>query len=262
MGNAQAQLLDAKAADSLYAEAAGFTPDDPALFSDRAASLLKQGKLSEARPLAEKALAIGPSARNHLVLGRILFKQGNYAAAKPHLEAAIVADPNLDTGYALGVTYLKLKDPQHARMLFAEMRKGLGDTPELDVVISRAYQEAWAWREAIEYLQAAISRNPTAAQLHYFLGLAYVTRDAAGDIPLATKEFRAELRNSPQDARSHYMLGYVLLGSGRYAESENELRRASTREPESPDAFIDLGQLYLQSHRLSEAEAAERKTLH
>jgi tetratricopeptide (TPR) repeat protein len=261
LGNAQALLLDQDAAGKLYAEAATFTPQSPALLSDRAAALLKQGKLSEARPLAEQSLAMEKSARSQLLLGRILFKQGNYAAAKPHLEAAIVAEPSLDTGYALGVTYLKLKDPQHARMLFAEMRQGLGDTADLDVVISRAYQEAWAWREAIEYLQAAIARRPASGQLHYFLGLAYVTRDATGDIALAAKEFRAELRNSPTDARSHYMLGYVLLKQRQYAESETELRKAAALEPASPDAFIDLGQLYLQSHRLPEAEAAERQAI-
>ena len=181
--------------------------------------------------------------------------------AKPHLAAAIVADPSPQTGYTLGVTYLKLKDPQHARMLFAEMRKGLGDTADLDILISRAYQEARAWPEAIQHLQAAVARNPKSPQLLYFLGLAYVTRDAAGDIPLATKEFRSELRINPQDARSHYMLGYVLLRQREYAESESELLRAAALEPESPDAFIDLGQLYLQSHRLREAEAAERKAM-
>jgi tetratricopeptide (TPR) repeat protein len=222
---------------------------------------LQQGRLSEARLLAEKSLASAPGIRNQLLLGRILFKQGNYAAAKPHLEAAIIAEPSLDTGYALGVTYLKLKDPQHARMLFADMRKGLGDTPDLDVVISRAYQEAWAWREAIEELQSAVIRHPAAAQLHYFLGMAFVTRDAIGDLSLATKEFRAELRNSAQDARTHYMLGYVLLRQRQYPESENELHKAAALEPENPDAFIDLGQLYLQSHRLEESEAAERQAI-
>ena len=91
LGNAQAQLLDSRAGGELYEEAASFAPDDPALLSDRAAALLRQGKLSQSRPLAERSLAIEPSPRNQLLLGRILFQQGNYAAARPHLEAAIVA---------------------------------------------------------------------------------------------------------------------------------------------------------------------------
>ncbi|HEX4484916.1 MAG TPA: tetratricopeptide repeat protein [Terriglobales bacterium] len=261
MGNAKAQLLDIDGSGRLYEDASAFAPEDPALLSDHAAALLKQGKISEARPLAERSLALEKSTRNELLLGRILFKEGNYAAAKPHLEAAILADPNPDTGYALGVTYLRLKDSEHARMLFAEMRKGLGDTADVDVLISRAYQEAWAWREAIDYLRAAIARHPKAAQLHYFLGLAYVTRDQAGDVVLATREFRAELLNGSQDARSHYMLGFVLLRQKQYAESESELQRASSLEPDSPDPFIDLGQLYLESKRPREAELAERKAI-
>ena len=82
-------------AEKLYEEASGFSPNDPALsVGSRARALLKQGKISEARPLAEKPWRWKRIRYNQLLLGRILFKQGNYAAAKPHLEAAIVADPN------------------------------------------------------------------------------------------------------------------------------------------------------------------------
>ena len=262
LGNGQGQLRDFKAANEFFDEAASFTPDDPALTLDRAAASLQAGNLSPAKSLAEKSLASDPNnARAQWILGRVLFQQGDYSAAKPHLEAAVVAAPGLDVGYALGVAYLKLKDEQHARLLFADMLKGLGDTPEIHVLISRAYEEVWAWPEAIQQLTNGIARHPKAPQLHYFLGLAYATRDEAGDIPRAIEQFRFELQISPQDARTHYMLGYELLKQQELGEAEGELRHATSLGPNSPDAFIDLGQVYMESHRLPEAEAAARKAI-
>jgi len=262
LGNAQGQLRDFKAAHESFEEAASFAPDDPAFALDRALASLQAGDLSAAKVLAEKSLAADPNnARAQWVLGRVLFQQGVYAEAKLRLEATVVAAPGLDVGYTLGVTYLRLKDEQHARMLFADMLKGLGDTPEMHILISRAYEEVGAWREAIQQLTTGIARHPKAPQLHYFLGLAYATRDEVVDSPRAIQQFRAELEINSRDARSHYMLGYELLKQHELAGSESELRRATSLEPDSPDAFIDLAQLYLENQRLSEAEAAARKAI-
>jgi tetratricopeptide (TPR) repeat protein len=262
LGNGQGQLRDFQAGKESFEEAASFAPNDPALALDRASASLQVGDLPAAKSFAEQSLASDRgNPRAQWILGRTLFQQGDYSAAKPHLEAAVVAAPGLDVGYALGVTYLKLKDAQHARLLFADILKGLGDTPEIHVLISRAYEEVWAWPEAIQQLTTGIARHPKAPQLHYFLGLAYATRDEAGDNPRAIHKFRAELEINPQDARSHYMLGYELLKQHELTGAESELRRATSLEPDSPDAFIDLAQLYMESHRLSEAEAAARKAI-
>src|SRR5437660_2812960 len=69
-------------------------------------------------------------------------------------------------------------------------------------------------------------------------------RDGESGFPLAIPEFRAELKINPDDYRSHYLLGYILLKQRNLKEAENELTRAAALEPQNPDPLIYLGQLY------------------
>ena len=57
------------------------------------------------------------------------------------------------------------------------------------------------------------------------------------------------------------MLGYILLRQHNLEEAETELVRAGELDPQNPDPFIYLGQVYLETNRLKEAETAARKAI-
>ena len=237
-------------------------PRNTGLLANRAALLVRQNKLDEAKSAAEAALQVSPNDPDILsLLGNILFQKGDYAGAKKYLEQSVASKANMQTGYQLGITYLKLKDINHARLLFDEMLAGLGDTVQLRILIGRAYRDAEYWNESIEELKKAIAKHPKATQAHYFLGLAYLGRDNDSGLPEAIPEFRAELQVNPNDYRSHYMLGYGLLKQHDLAGAEAEFTRASTIEPENRDPWIYLAQLYAEADRKSEAEQAARKAI-
>jgi len=262
VANAYARLGDFGAAAKLFEEALVLSPQNSDVRLDYSVMSLQEGKPLEAKMLAEKALELAPdNAKTHSVLGRVLFAQGDYRAAKEHLEAAAAAAPDFDIGYLLGITYIKLNDLNRAAMLFNEMTSGLGDSPQIHVYFARAYRAGGHLDQAIEELKRANARDSRVPQAHYFLGLAYLERDSESGFPEAMPEFRAELKVNPDDERSHYLLGYILLRQRNLKEAEPELVRATQLEPRNPDPFIYLGQLYMETNRLKEAEAATRTAI-
>lgn len=262
MANVQTSIGDFKVAGDYLDQAISFAPEDSGLLRDRAQVYLSDGKLDEAGTFARKAQRPGATdAKTEYLLGRISMEKGDYKAAKEHLERAIVTAQTVEIGYSLGTTYLKLNDLTRARQLFTEMILGLGDTPGLRLLIAKAYRETQFWDQAIEELKNTVTKYPKAAQVHYFLALAYMGRDEDAGIPQAVPEFRAELENQPDDARSQYMLGYALLKQHDQKGAEVALQRAAVLDPQNADPWVYLGQLYSDSGRKPEAEAALRKAI-
>jgi tetratricopeptide (TPR) repeat protein len=258
----RARLGKFQEAQTLLEAGLTLSPENADLLLDFSAMRLEQNNLADAKSLAEKALQVAPkSARAEYLLGNTLCQQNDYAAAKQHLEAAVVGAPNFETGYLLGLTYLKLKDLAHAEMLFKDMEKGLGDTAKLHISFGRAYRNGGFVERSVEELKKAVALDPTEPQVHYFLGLAYLGRDGDSGFPQAAPEFREELKRHPDDYRSHYLLGYILLKQHNLVEAETELKRAATLDPRSPDPLIYLGQLYSETNRPQQAEAAFRKAI-
>ena len=251
-------------ATNLFEEAARLAPEDDSVQLDYASLRLQQKDLAGAQSLAGQVIARhpkNPAAR--VVLGQILFSKHEYDAARKELEVVVVAAPSFDVGYLLGLTYVKLNDLPHARMLFEEMVTGLGDSAEIHMRFGRAYGNGeWeALQYSIDEFKKAIAKNERLPQAHYFLALAYLGRDGESGFKTAIPELEAEAKLSPNDERTHYLLGYIALRQQRFAEAEKELLRATQIDPQNPDPLISLGQLYTDKERDSEAEAILRKAI-
>jgi tetratricopeptide (TPR) repeat protein len=251
-------------AAALFDEALRLAPDDARTRVEYAQLRFQQEKFVEARALAEKVLATFPdNAQAHSLLGQILFAQGDFKGAREHLESAVVEAPGFDVGYLLGLTYIKLNDFDRARLVFDDMTTSFGDTAKLHMMFGRAYKQG-GW-EALDYsvkeLKTAIAKDGRAPRAHYLLALAYIDRDGESSFAQAVAELQAELKISPEDSRSHYLLGYVALKQHNPKAAEAYLLRASQLDPKNPDPLIYLGQIYEDADRSSEAEASLRKAL-
>jgi tetratricopeptide (TPR) repeat protein len=249
-------------ADKLFAEAFSLAPENANLNVDYAALRLEQGNPKDAGAFADKGARLAPDdPRAQYILGSALFQQQDYKGAKEHLEKAIVAQPSIQTGYLLGVTYIKLNDLTRATLLFNEMVVGLGDTPQIHMLFGRAYREGDYLDQTIGEMKKAIAKNAKIKLAHYLMAMAYLERDGDSGFAEAVPELEAELKVSPDDARTHYMLGYIALKRHDSKQAEQELARASELDSENPDPLISLGQLYFDSGRLPEAEKTLRRAI-
>jgi tetratricopeptide (TPR) repeat protein len=269
LADALRQIADGKTqagefddADNLFREALGLAPESANVNIDYAALRLEQGNAKEAKPLAERAVQLAPdNAQAQYMLGSALFQQQDYEGARQHLEKAVVANAKFEIGYLLGITYIKLNDLNRATLLFNEMVAGLGDTPQIHVLFGRAYREGDYLEQAIGELRKAIKRDNKIKVAHYLTAMAYLERDGDSGFSEALPELEAELKVNPDDARTHYMLGYIALKRHDTKLAEVELSRAAELDSENPDPLISLGQLYLDAGRLPEAEKTLRRAI-
>jgi tetratricopeptide (TPR) repeat protein len=262
MANGRAHQGATKAAIQLFKDALAVAPENSEIHLDYAVACLDAELLPEAKTQAEEAVRFAPeNPRAQFILGRVLYAQADYAGAKTHLELAVAAKPNFEMGYSLGLTYLKLDDQNRARLLFDEMISGLGDLAALHVYFGHAYWETDHVDKAIVEYKLALAKDPKVPQAHYFLGLAYLSRDEDKGWDEEAQEDRDEIKNNPNDFRAHYELGNIALKQHRAEEAERELKRASELAPDNPDTLIYLGEFYAGQNRPQEAEAAMRKAI-
>src|SRR5260370_40508638 len=143
------------------------------------------------------------------------------------------------------------------------MVTGLGDSAQIHILFGRAYGKGeWeALDNAIAEIKKAIAKDAQVREGHYLLGMAYLTRDGESAFPKVVPEFQAELKNSPNDPRCHYMLGYIALKQHDPKTAELELKRAAALDPKNPDPLVYLGQLFADAGRDEEAETARRRSI-
>ena len=260
--NARAKEGKPSQAIDLFNDAVAIAPDNPEVHLDFAVLYLDRQNFDAAKAQAGEAARLAPdNTRAQYILGRALYGLEDFAGAKAHLEAAVAAKPDFEMGYALALDYLQLKDLNRTRLLFDEMIAGLGDSAPLHVYFGHAYWLTSNFDKAIAEYKLALAKNPKVPQAHFFLGIAYLSRDEDKGWDEAAQEQRDEIKNNPNDFRPHYELGNIALKQHRADEAEHELKRASELDPDNPDPLISLGEIYAGQNRPQEAEVAMRTAI-
>jgi tetratricopeptide (TPR) repeat protein len=259
---AYAGLGSSDKAAGLFDEALRLAPTNAEVRLDYGRMRLQNGDFAAARALGEQVLKDEPeNVKGQTLLGQALYRQGDYKDARPQLEAVAAAEPTFDIAYLLGMNYIKLNDIMRTRLVFDDMLAGFGDTARLHMLFGMAYREGELYDDAIAELKKALAKDSAVRQAHYFLALAYLVRDGESGFPAAVEELHGELKVNPSDSRTHYLLGYIAMKQRKPQEAEPELLQSSTLDPTNPDPLLYLGQLYSDSDRNTEAEAAMRKAI-
>jgi len=187
------------------------------------------------------------------LLGNILFMEGDFPAAVDQLQAVMEEGSDLSAAYSLALTYLKLNNLAKATVVFDEMLASMGSSPELHVLIGRAYREGDQFDLAAGEFHKALSLKPEVARAHAYLGIVYLLQRGDAGLAEARHEFEAELLQNPGDYASHYNLGVIHFKQHEIALAEQELAKAIQLVPDSPDAYFYLGQARLQTGKTKEA---------
>lgn len=246
----------------LFEEAQALVPSDVDLRVDYAEACRRAGDLQKAQSLAQDALTAEPAnAEAHLTLGRVLSELGQRPAAIEQFEAAVGIHPDFEDTYALGNEYLRAKDLPNAEKVFAGILQASGDTPAVGISIGTAYAQRGYPDQAIGEFKKVIAKHPKYPGAHYSLGAAYLVGASDAMYPQAAEQFREELALNPNDYLSRYQLGYIELSQHKLKEAEVDLGRAVALDASNPDAFLSLGQLYVETNRAADAETALRKSI-
>jgi tetratricopeptide (TPR) repeat protein len=264
LGNLAAEeKSDSEEAAHLLEEALEAQPENVEARVDLGTVYFRQGHLDKANTQASQATKDDPrNARALHLRGNIEFAQGNFAAAEGDLHAAMGLQGDFDTAYSLGLAYLSLHKLAETKLLFDEVLNDMGSTPQLHVLLGRAYRETGYLDEAIREFKKAVEMDPRYPRVHYYLALAYLAQGEKERIPTARALFEQELAIEPHEFFSTYFLGVIYLEDRNFSAAEEYLKRALRLQPDNPDPLLYLGQVYFETSRPQLAVESLKRSIH
>jgi tetratricopeptide (TPR) repeat protein len=135
---------------------------------DRGIEAFRKSNYAEAESLLRKAVEQqGENARAHAYLALVLVEQQKISEAEPHAKKAEELDPALGK-LALGRVYVEQKKLEEAE---AALKDATPD--ELQDVRGLLNFHKGRLQEAVDDLEAYLSKYPEQAYAHYYAGLAY-----------------------------------------------------------------------------------------
>ena len=237
--------------------------DNSSIKIDLAAAYLQSNQIEKALEEAKSAVESDPkNAYARYILGNIYFTKEDYKAALPELEKVLILAPNFDAARALGLTYLYLKQPERAKLLFEEMETALKEkNSELHILFGQAYEQTNYPLEAEREFKRALEINPKQPKAGFFLGYVILQYGGSGRLAEAGQAFEKELRLTPNDFFANFFAGVTASSENNHAKAVGLLQKAVLLNPNSSEAFLFLGQSQMETGDLKSAEKSLRRAL-
>lgn len=257
-----------------------FVSDYPRQMVYIAASVLgltfyTQGQNDQALALFEKAIANAPESSGNgqeiLYFHRatIRYQQGRPAESIADLQQALSLKPDFfEAHYNLALAYSEgCATNQQRQQAITEAEAAVQLAPssaQAHALLGDLYRQQGRYPEAIAELEAAVQLDPADATTLEGLAAAYQRNDqpneAADTWQQAISLRRAAVAESDLvTAEPHLALGDSLLGAVEYDEALVEYLTAQEIEPENPQVYQALGNVYYWLGRFDEAEEAYRQ---
>lgn len=201
-------------------------------FALAAAYLARKDNKSAAKLFSEMLSSAGESAAIHMDFGRAYGEAGFPEEAIVEFKKALAMDPKLPgLHYSLGASYMlsmgEIDYPQATAEFHKELQLHPNDFLSYSQLGSIELGEH-NYTEAEHDLRRATELRPDDPDIFLFLGQLYVDTNRPADAEAALRKSIAltvdPSRNHYQVHRAHYLLGRILLQSGRADEAKTEMR--------------------------------------
>lgn len=230
---------------------------------DLAVAYLRMNEIEKALEEAKSAVESDPkNGYARYILGNIYFTQDKYEAALPELEKVLLLEPTFDAANALGLTYLHLKQPERAKLLFEEIQASLKkDNAELHILFGQSYEQTNYPLEAEREFKRALEINPKQLKANFFLGYVILQHGGSARLSEAGKAFEKELELTPEDFFANFFAGVVASSENDNQKAVGLLQKAIRINPQSSEAHLFLGQTQMETGDLKTAEKNLRRSL-
>jgi len=168
--------------------------------------------------------------------------KADYAGARRELERAGVLQPDLDAGYTLGMTYLRLKQLERAKLLFEEMQTALGNSARAHLLFGRAYEETGFSAEAEREFRQALAIDDKTPRAHFYLGYVILQHGGSERLPQAREQFERELQLDPLSVYSNFFLGVLASNANDHSKAISYMLETVRLNPRLGEAHLYLGQ--------------------
>ncbi len=214
----------------------------------------RKGEVGKAKALLKSVVAKQPNhARARSLLGRIYVFDGDSDNAIQELRASVDLEYDFETGYFLGIAYLKARKLSEASAWFQQLESTMGDSAALHVLFGRAYLITKFPQQAIPEFRKAIRLDPKYPRAHGLLGYAYLEHYQDEGYPQAHEEFEKEVKLHPNEYQVQELLGIADVNLRDYPAAETALLHAMRLRPQEASLYLYLGETYSATNRGKEA---------
>ncbi len=257
---------------------------------------LVQGKPRESIALYRQSLDLQPSTERRLEFASALLRSGNAAAALTESEAVIASEPrnaiawttrgsalrdlgrgeeavpilnhalqlrsDPNVAFALGATYLSLRQKEKAATVFHHLLEASDNSPLWFVAIGDSYRDAGYMEDAVTNLKAALARDPKVLHGEFFLGLTYLQMNQWGPNSDSFLHLRRAVAQSPREYIGNFYLGALESTDGSdLAASDKHLQAAAEADSSQPEVWLYLGMNANREKRVADAKIFLQKSI-
>ena len=225
---------------------------------DLALAYVETGKHRLAERIAKSLIAQKDTAELHNLLGEIEEKSGNFVSAEHEYETAAHMDPSEANLFDWASELLLHRTLDPAVEVFSQATQRYPKSPRLAIGLGMSYYSRGNYDDAVSALLKAADLDASDARCYYFLSKAYDSSPGQADEVI--QRFRRFAEMQPQNAHALY---YYAMGmwKGRRAQDENVdfnkiealLKKAADLDPKFPQAQLQLGNLYSDQKKYSDA---------
>jgi tetratricopeptide (TPR) repeat protein len=233
---------------------------------DLALALLESSKLMDARRQIQALLKLHDRSELHALLADVEEKSGNYVAAANEYQQAAQMEPSELNTFDWGSELLLHQTLGPAIEVFSKGVQRYPNSPRLMVGLGLALYWSGRYEDAVKALIKATDLSPSDSRPYYFLSKAYAHSHIQAEEVI--KRFQRLSRLRPQDSRAAYYYAMSLWKGKQNVASGPSLdqvamllRRAVHLDPAFPQAHLELGDLYSQQHKYSEAVPEYRRAI-
>jgi tetratricopeptide (TPR) repeat protein len=251
---------DLSEASELYDRILGIKPNHFGSLSGLGTVRLQQGKLDDAVALYRKALGVDPKHGGiHNNIGVALEALGHLGEAASHYEQALAIQPELpETRTNLG-NVLRALDPSEEpigryQKVLAVRPTDFGARDNLAGVPPMLGRA----EQAIAHYEQALAVRPDSSEAFFNLGNVLL---ALGRHQEAMGRYEQALAIRPDYAEAHNNLGHALLALGRAGDAIGRYLRAIAVRPGFAEAHTNIGCALQQLGRFKEAIAYHERAL-
>lgn len=233
---------------------------------DLALAYADTGEYEPARTALQSLIAEHDRAQLHHLLGDVEEKSGHPLDAAREYQRAARLDPSEPNFFDWGAELLLHHATEPALQVFSEGNRLFPHSVRLLLGIGVAWFAQGSYDRAAGYLCQAADLDPADSHPYLFLGKIQEVQSAPSpDIAVRLARF-ARLR--AQDAHANY---YYALSLWKQSEARGEtgpltqvaslLQKAARLDPAFSDAYLQLGILYAQQKRYSEAISSYQQAI-
>lgn len=218
-------------------------PDNADAAEKLARLLFSQHHVDEGIAFVEAEKTRHPLTPLYALLGDAYASKGDWGNAETNYRLALDRDAGNVTAL-LGMAQVSTRsdDPEAVAQYLGRARDIVSGSPALLYRFALVAVEAGFYDDAGPALVEVVKQRPEDASAHMLLGIAWVkTRDLAD----AEGAFRRVLALEPQNGEARLYLGYVLLKLKKFPEAQDLLEKCAAANADAPEALYYLGLLAL-----------------